>query len=223
LRVKSAESGWFGSNGPKHDSELVLHVPRTVALEVDVVSADASVSDVAGQSFKAESVSGNLELSSAAPEVDVDSVSGDVTLAAPGPNPQAHVHVQTVSGDIRAKNLAGRIKLETVSGRMDCACGEARELDTGSVSGDADISVAPAAAARLHLESMSGSIHLHVPAALSARIDASSFSGSIRSDFGSVHNEEYGPGSSLKTQVGNGDARIQLESFSGDIRLDKQP
>ena len=223
LRVKSAESGWFGSDGPRHDSVLILHVPRTVALEVNVVSADASVAEVAGKSLKAGSVSGNVALSSASTDIDVDSVSGDVKLDAPRPNPAASVHVQTVSGDIRARNLAGRIKLETVSGGMDCACATVRELNTGSVSGDADITVVPEGAARLHLEAMSGSIRLHLPAALSAHIDASTFSGSIHSDFGAVQEKEYGPGSSLKAQVGGGDADVSVQAFSGDIRLSKQP
>jgi len=219
LRVKSAESGLFGSNGPRHDSVLILHVPRNASLEVNVVSADASVAEMAGKSLKVGSVSGDLDLSSAAPEIDVDSVSGDVTVVAPSPNLAARAHVQTVSGEIRAKGLAGRIKLETVSGGVDCACGAVRELNTGSVSGDADIDVAPAASARLHLESMSGSIRLQLPAALSARIDAATFSGSIHSDFGAVQEKEYGPGSSLKAQIGAGDADINVQAFSGDIQI----
>ena len=222
LRVKSTESGWFGSNGPRHDSVLILHVPRNAALEVDVVSADASVADMAGKSLKVGSVSGDLDLTSAASDIDVDSVSGDVKLDAPNPNPAARTHLQTVSGEIRAKGLAGRIKLETVSGGMDCACGAVSELNTGSISGDADITVAPAASARLHLESMSGSILLHLPAALSARIDAATFSGSIHSDFGAVQDKEYGPGSNLKAQIGGGDADISVEAFSGDVQLRKQ-
>ncbi|MGA9333501.1 MAG: DUF4097 family beta strand repeat-containing protein [Rudaea sp.] len=222
LRVKSAESGWFGSDGPKSDSVLILHVPRKAALELKVVSADASVAELAGASLKAGSVSGRLDLSTAAPEIVVDSVSGDVNVVVPNPNSAASVHVQTVSGDIRAKNLAGRIKLETVSGRMTCACAAVRELNTGSVSGDADIAVVPEASARLHLESMSGSIHMHLPVALSARIDAATFSGSIRSDFGAVQDKEYGPGSSLKAQVGAGDADISVQTFSGDVQLRKQ-
>ncbi len=222
LRVKSTEKGWFGSDGPQHDSVLILHVPRNATLEVNVVSADASVADLAGKSLKVGSVSGDLDLSSAASDIDVDSVSGDVKLDAPTANPAARAHVQTVSGEIHAKNLAGRIKLETVSGGMDCACGAVSELNTGSVSGDADITVAPAASAHLHLESMSGSIRLHLPATLSARIDAATFSGSIHSDFGNVQDKEYGPGSSLKAQIGAGDADISVQAFSGDIQLNKQ-
>ncbi|MBS0570388.1 MAG: DUF4097 family beta strand repeat protein [Proteobacteria bacterium] len=222
LRVKSVESGWFGSNGPKADTTLVLHVPRHAILEVNVVSADAIVADLNGKSLKVGSVSGDVTVASAAADMEIDSVSGDVKLDAPAANPAARAHVQTVSGDIHARNLAGRIKLETVSGGMDCACGTVSELSTGSVSGDADITATPAASARLHLESMSGNIRLHLPATLSARIDAATFSGSLRSDFGAAQEKEHGPGSNLKTQVGSGDADISVQAFSGDVQLRRQ-
>jgi len=222
LRVKSTESGWFGSDGPKADTTLVLHVPRSATLDVNVVSADAAVADVAGKSLKLDSISGDVQVASTAADIEIDSVSGDVSVTAPGAPANMLAHVQTVSGDIHARNLAGQIKLETVSGDMDCACGTVSDLATGSVSGDVDVTATPLASARLHLESMSGNVRLHLPANLSAHIDASSFSGDVRSDFGTVQNEEYGPGSSLKAQVGSGDARIHVESFSGDIALHRQ-
>src|SRR5450432_775744 len=40
LRVDGTRSGWFGGNGPNHDSDLVLNVPRGIALKLGVVSAD---------------------------------------------------------------------------------------------------------------------------------------------------------------------------------------
>jgi len=222
LQVKTTKSGWFGSDKPSHDSTLILHVPKNAALDLSVVSADAKVADMAGASLKVGGVSGDLTLSSGAPQIDVESVSGEVALTAPDAAAAGRTHVQTVSGDIRAKNLAGRIKLETVSGQMDCACGSVHELETGTVSGDADIAVAPTSDARLNLSSMSGGIKLRLPAALSASIDASTFSGGIRSDFGTVHNPDHGPGSSLKAQVGNGGAQIKIDAFSGDVQLRKQ-
>jgi DUF4097 and DUF4098 domain-containing protein YvlB len=221
LKVDSADEGWFGKHGPKDDSELMLHVPRGSALEVQVVSADASVTDMAGKSIEVHGVSGTLGVRSAAPEVDVESVSGDVSFAAPKVNPDGRAHLQTVSGNIDAKNLGGRVKLETVSGDIGLDDATVRELETGTVSGDVRLHVTPAAHARLHLESMSGDVRLYVPENISAHVDASTFSGDIHSDFGKARTKDHGPGSSLDAKIGDGDGEIDMQSFSGSLELRK--
>jgi hypothetical protein len=58
-----------------------------------------------------------------------------------------------------------------------------------------------------------------MPRATSARVHAESFSGDIDSPAGKVHREEHGPGKSLEATLGTGQGRIELESFSGDVRL----
>ena len=221
LKVDGEDNGWFGKHGPKDDSDLTLHVPRGAALEVQVVSADANITDMAGKSIEVHGVSGNLGVRSAAAEVDIENVSGDVSFAAPQPNANGRAHLQTVSGNINAKNLGGRIKLETVSGDIGLDGAPVQELETGTVSGDARLHVTPAAHARLHLESMSGDVRLYVPGNLSAQVDASTFSGDIHSDFGKPQTKEHGPGSSLDAKVGNGDAQIDMQSFSGSLELRK--
>lgn len=220
LQVRSHESGWFGHSGPTHDSTLTLQVPRDCSLELHVISADAEVSGVTGKSLKVEGISGDLTLHSGAGDADVTSVSGDVALTAAG-EAMTRVHVQTVSGDINATNLRGRVKLETVSGNIVARTAQVGDLETGSVSGDATVTTTLAAHARLHLESMSGDINLKLPPDLSAHIDASTFSGDIRTDYGSPQRPEHGPGSHLDAQVGNGDAQLDLQTFSGNITLRK--
>ena len=219
LKVDSHDDSWFGKHGPNSDSELVLHVPRNAALEVQVVSADASVMDMAGKSIEMHGVSGTLGVHSSAAEVDIENVSGDVSFAAPQPNPNGRAHLQTVSGSINARNLGGRVKLETVSGDIGLDDAPVQELETGTVSGDARLHVTLGAHARVHLESMSGDLRLYVPENLSARVDASTFSGDIHSDFGTPHTKDHGPGSSLDAKVGNGDANIEMQTFSGDLEL----
>jgi hypothetical protein len=222
LHVEGSKTGWFGGNGPDHDSELLLNVPRGVALKLGVVSADATVTGITGKSLDVDGVSGKLNLSSDAPEVDVNSVSGDVVFATAQASAAARTHLQTVSGDIDARKLSGRVKLETVSGNINLDAGVVQELETGTVSGDAKILAAPAAHARMTLESMSGDIRLRLPAALSAHVEAQTFSGGIGSDYGRVQNKERGPGSSLDAHVGDGDAQISAQTFSGDIEFRKQ-
>jgi DUF4097 and DUF4098 domain-containing protein YvlB len=131
-------------------------------------------------------------------------------------------HLQTVSGDIHATGADGRVKLETVSGSINYTAPTVTEFNAESVSGTIDATTAPTKNARVRLETMSGHLRLHLPANLSARVSAESFSGNIKTDFGTVSKAEYGPGSSLDARVGDGDARIETESFSGSIELRKQ-
>jgi DUF4097 and DUF4098 domain-containing protein YvlB len=222
LRVQGNRTGWFGGNGPDHDSDLILSVPRGVALKLGVVSADATVSGVAGKSLDVSAVSGKLILASDSPEININSVSGEVKFVASQANAAAHAHLQTVSGDIDASNLGGRIKLETVSGEIILNGSQVQDLETGTVSGDARLQLVPAAHAHLSLESMSGDIRLQLPAVLSAQVQAKTFSGNISSDYGKVQNKEHGSGSSLDARVGDGDTQINAQSFSGDIELHKQ-
>ena len=222
LHVEGSGHGWFGNNGPDHDTDLVVNVPRAAVLKIGVVSADASVTGVSGKSIDVDGVSGKLNVASDAPEIDINNVSGAIVFAASQSNAATHAHLQTVSGDIEASKLGGRIKLETVSGDIALNAGQVQELETGTVSGDARLQLELAPHAHLSLESMSGDIGLRLPATLSAHVEAQTFSGNIESDYGKVQHKEHGSGSSLDTRIGDGDAQISAQSFSGGIRLRKQ-
>lgn len=222
LQVKGTRGRWFGGDGPPSDSDLVLKVPRGAALKLGVVSADAKVQGMRGKSLDVNGVSGNLVLDSDAAEIDVNSVSGDVTFSASRPNASGRAHLQTVSGNVHAHGLGGRIKLETVSGDIGLDGGDVQELETGTVSGDAKLQVTPGPHARLVMSSMSGDIRLHLPAALSGHFEAKTFSGDIMSDFGKPQESAHGSGSTLDARIGDGDAQIRAESFSGDVELRKQ-
>jgi len=222
LRVKGSGDSWFGGKGPHSDSDLILKVPRHAALKVNVVSADANVSGNAGKSLDVNAVSGKLVLASEAEQIDINSVSGDVEFTGSHPAAMSRAHLQTVSGDIAAHGLGGRIKLETVSGNIGLDAGEVQELETGTVSGDAKLVATPSAHARFSLESMSGNIHLQLPANLSAHLEAQTFSGGIHTDFGHVSEKEFGGGSNLDAHVGDGDALIKADTFSGEIDLRKR-
>ncbi len=222
LKVQGVNSSWLHGDGPNSDSDLVLRIPRTAALDVSVVSADAKISGVAGKSLEVSGVSGALTVNSAASDVDLNNVSGDVTLDASSKTAMTHAHLQTVSGNIDAKGLSGRVKLDTVSGDIVMEAGAIDDLEAGTVSGDAKLSFAPSNGAHVKLESMSGDLRVHLPAAVSAHIEAKTFSGGIDSDFGKVQSKSMGPGSSLDAQAGNGDAKISAESFSGNIEVRRQ-
>lgn len=214
------KQGWFswGADSRMGDTLLDIKVPKQAEMRIEVVSADLTLSGVAGRRLDVESVSGNLRLDSGAREVEVDSVSGDVDLAGNA----SRSHLESVSGNIRARGLAGELKLETVSGDIDAEGADYREITAGTVSGDINLRGSPASGMRVDVESMSGDVHLYLPADVSARLSASSFSGRIRSDFGSVTEPDHGPGSRLDTTAGSGDGNVRIETFSGNVDVRRQ-
>lgn len=220
VQVPDRQGGWFswGADTRMGDTLLDLKVPRSASLKIDVVSAAVTVSGVAGRSLDVHGVSGKLRLDSGAEEVEIDSVSGNIDLVGTA----ARAHLETVSGDIRARGLGGWIKLETVSGDIGADNGAYREIDASTVSGSVDLRGTPDRTARIAVQSMSGDVHLYLPAEVSTRLRASSFSGGIRSDFGAVQRPDHGPGSSLDATSGNGEGRVKIETFSGDIDIRRQ-
>jgi hypothetical protein len=207
---------WWGNRGPREDSILEVNVPRAAALDADGVSADILVEGLkGGRDIELESVSGDLRLRGDAERVELSTVSGDADLE----GTSRSVNLESVSGDITARGIGGRISAESVSGRIELTATDTDEVTSGTVSGDVNVEVGKLGGGRVKIESMSGDVTLDLPTDSSARIDVETFSGSIRSDFGTVDKEEHGPGSSLKTMIGKGDAQITLESFSGDVDI----
>ncbi len=223
VKVEGADKGkkgWFdwGSDSRLGDSDLQLKVPRGASLDINVVSANVSVDEVAGRSVDVQSVSGRVRLATTAPRLRVDAVSGDVEFAGKAED----TNIQTVSGDVRVRGVGGRLHTETVSGNTHVETAQPlREGEASTVSGDIDLRSALAKGGRVHMESMSGDVRVRVPADTSARLRVESFSGTIKSDFGTVKREEFGPGSSLEERLGDGDGELSLESFSGDVTVQR--
>jgi DUF4097 and DUF4098 domain-containing protein YvlB len=216
---KPESSGWFnwGSSSQMEDSILDIRVPRGAELHIETISAEVAVNGTAGRLLDVDSVSGKIRLDSTATEMEVGSISGTVELSGNG----ERAHVETVSGDIDSRANRDRLKLETVSGNITAVTESYREFTASSVSGDVSLRGKPIADARVDAETMSGDIRIDASGDLSARIEAETFSGRIRSDFGKVEEPEHGPGRSLDTTVGEGAARIKIDTFSGDISIRK--
>lgn len=213
-------SGWFNWGGDSRmaPTTLELHVPRAASLDVNVVSAPLVIDGMDGGSIQVNTVSGKARINARTPSLKVDSVSGSIEQA--GHAEQAAL--QTVSGDILAPALGREVELQTISGRIQAHGGPWRKLTLSTVSGDVQLGGALASAGSIGIDSMSGNVQLQLPANTSASLHASSFSGDLRSDFGTAKKPEHGPGSSLDARLGDGNGSINIETFSGDLRVRRQ-
>lgn len=197
------------------ETELEVMVPDGASLELEGVSADIDVSGAGGERVYVNTVSGEADVSTMAREVEVRTVSGDAQLEADS----LRTTLNTVSGDLTASGPSGELDITTVSGDVELRAADLSRARFETVSGDLELDVSLAKNARIQVESLSGDLDLFLPEDHGASCEAQSFSGNIRSDFGQVTNEKYGPKKSLDYQIGDGDGRIRIESFSGDVRI----
>ena len=178
-------------------ADLEIHVPRGSSVEVEAVSAEVLVRDVDGR-------------------VDLESVSGAVTVQGGG-----EIEVETVSGEIVLSGAMVGVDAESVSGRISV---DARELEGAvleSVSGKIEINAGLGARADLDIETVSGRVILNLPSGTAADFDLESFSGDIENGLTGEEarrTDRYAPGKALKFSTG-GDANVIVETHSGDIEL----
>lgn len=212
LRYKENHRG----TGYGTSTQLTLHVPHGAETEVRSVSGDLDLKGLDGQSVDARSVSGDINLSGVTPDrLGAETVSGSLHLDAGG---KAN-RLKSVSGSIDARGLTGRIRAGSVSGGIELSASEFEEIEIETVSGRIVTNAGVTDQSRIAASSHSGSIHLALPAGTPVDIRARSFSGGIESAFGGQVESGRGPGERLEHRVGDGRVRVEVRSFSGNIRL----
>ncbi len=224
VRVKypnARGAGFLGGSDRGEPTDLRLTVPVRASLDVDSVSAKVDVSGVAGRELSVDSVSGDVTIAAAPAQASVESVSGDLRLTLNS----ADVRVETVSGDVLLSGrMNGEVAAETVSGNLQVNVLESslRRLSAASVSGDIAITTGLAERGEITLESVSGDLDLRLPRNVSAEVSGESFSGSLTAPGARIERPRHGPGSSFRHRYGSGSGRVSMETFSGDgtLKLD---
>ncbi len=169
----------------------------------DIDFADLEVKVPRGAGLEVETVSAPVDVSGVAGALDLSSIAGGITVRGGA----GSLEVATVSGDIAIEG-GGTLKdgsFESVSGRIEVRA----NLDPrGS----------------FRIETVSGDQVIRVPAGVDARFEASTFSGDIENQLGPGPDRTGSimPSKQLKFSAGKGGARVDLRSFSGTIRIQKQ-
>lgn len=223
VKFPNNSSGWnlWGRNGNKMEPTILeVTIPQRASLEIDSVSADVDVQQMAGRKLSVSSVSSPIVVTASSPgQASFENVSGDITLRIT----TADVQVQSVSGDVRlGGGLNGDVELETVSGNLSLLAQPLSKLRANTVSGDVSVKAGLKPGGTINVESLSGDVDLNLLRNTGAKVRVETFSGDIRSPSGTVDKEEHGPGKSLDTSYGDGRGRINVESFSGDVSITLQ-
>ena len=226
LMADSAEAS-PGPGGCSLSGSVELEVPRGARVWLKVREGDVDVSDVA--EARVESMNGDVALRRIARSAEVDNLSGSIFLR----ESAGRVSLRTMSGDIEAVNVganapADGFSARSTSGSVTLEGVRHARVEAGTVSGDVEVSGAPARGGAYDLKTFSGDVLLLVPPDSSFRFNASvAAGGEILSDFSVKHPNgaeaaKVAPLERLSGVIGSGGADVNLTSFNGTVRLKRQ-
>ena len=187
-------------------------------LRVDTGSGNVSVVEVRGV-INIDTGSGDVDVSAVqGDEVVIDTGSGDVTLADVAATND--VLIETGSGDISLTEVSGdRFNIDTGSGDIDArgVRAESAMIDTGS--GAVGFSLAEMGRGDFDIDTGSGGITLALPATAACEVQAEAGSGGVQVDLTGVRNLRREDDDEVEFTLGDGGARVTLETGSGGIRI----
>lgn len=136
----------------------------------------------------------------ASTELDsVDTVNGDVDIS----GVSGHVVAESVNGEIEISDLAGDADLSTVNGSID-----ARFV---KLEGQQSVKA----------ETVNGRVTIYLPADADVEVSADTLNGGINGrDFG-LETDKGFVGSDLNGRIGNGSARLNIDTVNGAIKIRK--
>ncbi len=200
-------------------ADLVINVPNGSSVGIECISAGIEISGVTG-SIDAESISGTVVVSGRCEEVEAESISGNIKIDCD----DAQIAAGSISGNIKASGSRSDVDVGSVSGNIELDFDLLLGLDLESVSGKAVVAADLDPNGNFDFEMHSGSLNLTLPADVGASFRVESFSGGIDNGFGqkSRRTSKYAPGRELEFSTGDGDARVRIDMFSGDVIIHKK-
>ncbi|MER1994220.1 MAG: DUF4097 family beta strand repeat-containing protein [Eubacteriales bacterium] len=231
LRIRYAKSGFRISFNL--EKQLTVSLPEGTVLksaDISSTSGDLKIPYLAADEIRLGSTSGNVSAVTATGKLTAASTSGDVDVRQTADIDTADldstsgsiscelVNVKTLtanstSGGIRAAvtGKAGTVKIGSTSGNVYPEIASADKVEISSTSGS--VSGTVAAFADLKVGSTSGNVTLKLPAEPGLTLKTGTGSGSFGSGIALEKNKDA-------YTCGDGSARCEISTTSGDIRID---
>jgi len=206
------------SRGMAGEVDYELTLPRAMAVAIDGVETDVTADGMGGD-LVVHTVDGDVTVRGAGGAVELHTVEGDVEVD----GGVGRITIDAMEGDVRISGAQGILSVETVEGDVTLENVESADVDVGSVEGDIAYSGPIRDGGRYRLTSHEGDITLMSAPGLNATIAVATFDGSFEADPAfSVQVQQMRPGRRFSFTLGSGSARIELETFEGEIRLERR-
>jgi len=198
-----------------------LTVPVGMDLSIEGMAVEVDIQGTEGE-VDVSTIHGNITLVGGRGAITVESVNGEVVVE----GAQGEIEVTGIAGGITMRDCEGDIVASAVGGSLTLQGIRSGDVEVGTVGGslrfEGEIQDGGIYTFGTHV----GQIWLYLPSDMNARVEAITLAGDIEVDFPGAPSEasrgEGIPGlreKELEFEVGDGGARIEVESFAGTIHI----
>jgi DUF4097 and DUF4098 domain-containing protein YvlB len=214
LRVRAR-----AQRGPSGLVDYRITVPRWMPVNLSGTYLEATIEGTSAE-VTVETVHGNVRVVGGSGSVAVRSVEGLISVD----KAAGRVQATTVNEGIRLTNVTGDMTAETTNGDIEIENAQTSSLEASTVNGDITFNGTVRSGGSYRLTTHGGDVRVGLGGAANATVFVRTFQGDFSSDFPIELPDGQSSDSGSKRfnfTLGNGSARIEVQSFNGDIHLAK--
>ena len=193
--------------------DYVLTIPTWMAVSVEGQGVDVALNDV-GADVSVETTRGDVLVRGGSGFINVKSISGEIVIE----RARGRIEAQTVNEDIRIADVSGDITVGTTNGGIQLDRVDTANLDAYTVNGGIAFDGQVKDRGVYRMTTHNGLISLAIPDRANATLSVRTYGGSFRSSF-PVKMDNPERRNRFNATLGDGSARVELESFNGSIVL----
>lgn len=202
-----------GRFGEPVDADLTVNVPAASPLRIHAPFADVWIEGVTRE-VSVETVEGDIRLAGGSDVITLHTVDGDIEVR----NASGRVEVNTMDGDIRLSGVSGDIAVNAVDGDVRLEGVASSNVKATTVDGDVVYRGELRPSGVYRLSTHDGDLYVAVPERSGAIVSVATWGGEFSASF-PIAWEGRRDGKRMEFTIGNGGARLELQSFDGEIRL----
>ncbi len=204
--------------------DFELTVPRAFDLNIEGIMLDVDIDGIQGE-VEVGTVHGPIRVSGGSGSVVLGSVNGTIDLE----GASADMEITGVAGAVTIRNCNGDLYAESIGGALTMEGIRSSDVEAGTVGGTLRFEGDVLDGGRYNFGSHVGEIWLRLPTSMNADVEIVTLAGDIEVDLPGAPSEptraEGYPGLNKKElafQMGNGSARIEVETFGGTVHIQRR-
>jgi DUF4097 and DUF4098 domain-containing protein YvlB len=212
------------SSDNKQRVELLTHALPGEKPTADEAKVDYDVTVPAGVSVNVSTTSAPITADGISSDIELSSETGQITVHNIA---KSHVHVRSVTAPVTLQNVTmSRVDIQSTGGAVQLKNVNGQRLAVGTTSGNIDYEGDCSGGGSYTLTTHTGAINVTLPATASVDLTARSATGAVENDFPLQQKPHISfvpqQGRSFAGTSNSGSSSVELQSFSGKIRVKKQ-